>query len=301
MSQKIALVLSSGGARGLAHIGVIEELEQQGYEITAVAGCSMGALVGAFYACGELEKYKKWALELDRMDVFSLIDFTFSTQGFIKGEKVFKNLEQLIPDREISSFRIPFAAVATDILQKKEVLFTSGSMYQAVKASVAIPTVIKPVPWNGKDLIDGGVMNPLPIRHVQRQSGDLLVVSNVNANIPYERAPKATKKEQQKQAEAERSYNQKIQQFLSRWNKLLPGGDSDNPKKPGFFDLLNQSIDLMQDTLTQLILEKHQPDVHIRISREACSTFEFYKADELIATGRAAVKKALSIERDSTS
>src|SRR5690606_3776901 len=104
-------------------------------------------------------------------------DFTFSTQGFIKGEKVFKNLEQLIPDREISSFRIPFAAVATDILQKKEVLFTSGSMYQAVKASVAIPTVIKPVPWNGKDLIDGGVMNPLPIRHVQRQSGDLLVVS----------------------------------------------------------------------------------------------------------------------------
>lgn len=301
MTQKIALVLSSGGARGLAHIGVIEELEQQGYEISSVAGCSMGALVGAFYACGELEKYKKWALELDRLDVFSLIDFTFSTQGFIKGEKVFKNLEQLIPDREIDSFRMPFAAVATDILQKKEVIFTSGSMYQAVKASVAIPTVIKPVPWNGKDLIDGGVMNPLPIRHVHRQQGDLLVVSNVNANIPYERVKKASKKELQKEAEAEHSYNQKIQQFLSRWNKLLPGDDSDNPKKPGFFDLLNRSIDLMQDTLTQLILEKHQPDVHIRISREACSTFEFYKAEELIAAGRAAVRQALSVERNGAS
>jgi len=278
MSKKVALVLSSGGARGLAHIGVIEALEEQGYEITSIAGSSIGAVVGAFYACGKLQEYKKWAINLDRYDVFKLIDFTFSVQGFVKGEKVFKTLETVIPNCNIEDMRIPFAAVVTDINDKKEVVFREGSMYQAIKASVAIPTVIKPVTINNVEYIDGGVTNPIPIDHVKRHKGDILVVSNVNAIIPYRH--QKTKEERKE----EESYNDKIQSFIANWAKKLPG-NSEVSKKLGFFDILNESIDLMQDRLTQLLLEKHNPDHLVNISRDVCGTFEFYKAEDLISIG----------------
>ncbi len=286
MSKKVALVLSSGGARGLAHIGVIEALESNGYEITSIAGSSIGAVVAAFHACGELEKYKEWAINLDRYDVFKLIDFTFSVQGFVKGEKVFKTLEKLIPDRKIEDLKIPFAALVTDIDAKKEVVFDKGSMYQAVKASVAIPTVIRPVTINKVQYIDGGVTNPIPIEHVKRHEGDLLVVSNVNAIKPFESIEnKPTEKEVA-------SYNEKIQSFISNWGKLLPGS-TEVSKKLGFFDILNDSIDLMQDRLTSLLLEKHRPDILINISRDAASTFEFFRAKELIEVGKVQFEKAL--------
>jgi len=291
MSQKVALVLSSGGARGLAHIGVIESLEAQGYEITSVAGSSMGALVGAFYACGKLDVYKEWALNLDRYDVFKLIDFTFSVQGFIRGEKVFKALQEIIPDISIEEMNIPFAAVVTDIEAKAEKVFREGSMYQAIKASIAIPTVIRPVEFEGRKFIDGGVTNPIPVEHVKRTEGDLLVVSNVNAIKPYHRKVKDKKKEAAEKA----SYNQKIQNFLNRWNKFLPGSVAESTeKKLGFFEILNESIDLMQDRLTSLLLEKSNPDISINISRDACSTFEFYKAKELIEAGRLAFEETLA-------
>ncbi len=289
MPQKVALVLSSGGARGLAHIGVIESLEAQGYEIASISGSSIGAVVGAFYACGKLDVYKEWALNLDRYDVFKLIDFTFSVQGFIRGEKVFKALQEVIKDVNIEDMNIPFAALVTDIQGKKQHVFESGSMYQAIKASVAIPTVIKPVEVDGVKYIDGGVTNPIPVEHVKRHEGDILVVSNVNAIKPYKK-PFADK---QLAAQEAASYNQKIQAFLSSWSKYLPG-TTEAEKKLGFFDLLNDSIDLMQDKLTSLLLEKFQPDLMVNISREACSTFEFYKAKELIEAGKEAFQEAVN-------
>lgn len=283
MPQKVALVLSSGGARGLAHIGVIESLLENGYEISSISGSSIGSVVGAFYAAGKLPEYREWVCNLERLDVFNLIDFTFSVQGFIKGEKVFKTLEKIIPDQRIEELRIPFAAVTTDIKNKRERVFTSGSMYEAIKASVAIPTVIKPVTIDGVAFIDGGVTNPIPVDHVKRTEGDILVVSNVNAILPYK---KSVKQLQREKKESER-YNQRIQAFLSDWSKKLPGASSVD-KKLGFFDILNESIDLMQDKLTSLLLEKHKPDILINISRECASTFEFYKAKELIEVGREA-------------
>ncbi len=289
MAKKVALVLSSGGARGLAHIGVIEALLENDYEITSIAGSSMGSVIGAFYAAGKLEEYREWAVELDRLDVFNLIDFTFSVQGFVKGEKIFKTLEKLMPDQKIEDLRIPYCALATDIQDKSESIFKTGSIYQAMKASVAIPTVIKPVKINGKNYIDGGVTNPVPIEHVSRSENDILVVSNVNAIMPYIKEVKDEKKEQ-KEAE---SYNQKIQQFVNKWSSLLPGGGPETKNKLGFFDILNESIDLMQDKLTSLLLEKHKPDLQINISRNAASTFEFYKAKELIEAGKVATLKAL--------
>jgi NTE family protein len=278
--QKVALVLSSGGARGLAHIGVIEALEENGFEIASIAGSSVGSLVGSFYACGMLDVYKKWALQLDRLDVFKLIDFTFSVQGFIRGEKAFKTLEDMIPDCNIEDMNIPFCAVATNLKEKKDVALSTGSMYKAIKASVAIPTVIKPQLYDNIELIDGGVTNPIPIDKVKRHKGDILVVSDVNAATPY-RPPRKTKQ----RIEQEESYLSKIEAFKNRWSKLLPGNSS--PKeKLGYFELLNRSIDLMQDRVATLIMQHYKPDITISVSRDAANTFEFYKAKELIEVGR---------------
>jgi NTE family protein len=288
--QKVALVLSSGGARGIAHIGVIEGLIANGYEISSVSGSSVGSLIGAYVACGELDVYKKWVCELDRLNVFKLIDFTFSTSGFIRGEKVFKSLEAIIPDRQIEDFTIPYAAVATDILNKEELVMKSGSMYQVIKASIAIPTVIRPVEYKNHKLIDGGVINPLPVNRVARTEGDILVVSNVNSIIPYEPTVKVMKEAS--------IYSDQLNRFKSRLSKLLPDSSSLG-EKFGYFDLLNQSIDLMQDQLTQLLLDQYKPDISASISRDACSTFEFYRAEEMIAAGRAAIESAIIAHRKS--
>lgn len=288
--QKVSLVLSSGGARGLAHVGVIEELEKNGFEIVSISGSSMGALVGGFYACGKLDTYKEWALKLDRIDVFKLIDFTFSVQGFIRGEKVFKALEDIIPDCQIEDMRIPFCAVATDIKAKKDVAISSGSMYKAIKASVAIPTVVKPQVYDGVELIDGGVTNPIPIDKVTRQEGDILVVVDVNSNIPYKK-PVANKKKEEIEAE-KASYLSKIESFKAAWGKLLPGASTPT-EKLGYFELLSRSIDLMQDKMTALIMEHYKPEIKVNVSRDAASTFEFYKAGELIELGRLSFQEQL--------
>jgi NTE family protein len=279
--KKAALVLSAGGARGMAHVGVIEGLQEKGYEITSIAGSSIGALIGAFYACGKLDVYKEWVCKLDKLDVFKLIDFTFSVQGFIRGEKVFKTLEGIIPDCNIEDLDIPFVAIATDVKSKEEVVLDHGSMYKAIKASVAIPTVIKPVSFDGKELIDGGVTNPIPVDRIPRTQGDILVVSNVSAAVPYQNPEKNLQKIKTEEA----SYQEKLNSFLSNWSKLLPGSSA--PKeKLGYFDLLTRSIDLMQDKMTSLLMEYYRPDIRVDVSRDACSTFEFYRAAEMIKAGR---------------
>ena len=144
INTSTALVLSGGGARGLAHIGVIEEFENQGFKITSVAGTSMGAMIGGIYAMGRLNDFKEWVTKLDKIDVFNLIDFTFSSQGIIKGDRVFRKLKSFIKDGNIEDFKIPYSCVATDITNEREVIFSSGSFYNAVRASLAIPTVFTP-------------------------------------------------------------------------------------------------------------------------------------------------------------
>lgn len=279
----MALVLSSGGARGLAHIGVINALKKEGFNITSVAGTSIGALIGAYYAAGHLDKYTEWVSDLDKMDIFKLFDFTFSTQGFIKGEKVFKVLEEMIPDMNIEDMPIPFAAVATDARNKEEVIFTSGSMYTAIRASASVPTVLKPLYINDRELIDGGVLNPLPIDRVSRTSNDILVVVNVNSKNGY-MPPTQTKQE-------ENRYLKLINSFFDRWSNLLPGQGAIE-KKLGFFDILNRSLELMQDKISEAAIQKARPDLRIDISKDACSTFEFYRTKEMIKAGETAFYQA---------
>lgn len=286
MKQKVSLVLSGGGARGIAHIGVIEELERQGFDITAVAGTSMGAVVGGVYALGQMPAYKDWLFTLDKLKAFSLIDFTFRSQGLVKGDKLFNTMKAFISDANIEDLRIPYAAIAADIINKKEVVFTSGSIYDAIRASIAIPTVFTPVKSGDGLLVDGGIINNLPIEHVKRSPGDILVVVNANALIPVDKPLVPENKKAIKQS----IYQQKIRDFYRQLSKIRP---SRQKEKFGYFDVINKTISLITYHTTQLALEKYSPDILINISRDCCSAYDFYKAEEMVEQGKYSANKCI--------
>ena len=285
--KNVALVLGSGGARGMAHIGVIEELEKQGYTITSIAGTSIGSMVGGFYATGKHDQFRDWVLNLDKLDVYSLFDFTLDSQGLIKGDRIFRKIEHIIPDTNIEDLPIPFKAVAADINNGKEVVFDSGSLFTAIRASSAIPSILTPVRHNGSELVDGGVLSPLPSRFVDRVNGDILVVADVSASIPYE----APVPESDEQVEAQNEYFKKLNEFLSRWRQVAP---KSRPKfeSNNILDLMNKSFRVIQNRMSDMLIEQYPPDLLIRVSRDACSTFELYRAGEMIELGRKAFQEA---------
>lgn len=256
--QKIALVLSTGGARGIAHIGVIEELERQGYEITSVAGCSMGALVGAAYATGNLQKCKEALCSLNFRRVWGLLDFGFSKSGFLKGNKILKELEKIMPDVDIEDLPLPYTAVATNLRTDGEVVFDRGSLYEAIRASISLPLIFKPVEKDGMVLVDGGISNPLPLSRVKRTEGDLLVA--VIAGAP----------------EAGTAGN---------------AGTFKNNK----YALLVESLTTLVQRLIQSSVDAYNPDVVIRIPGRKYSLLQFGKAPELIEEGAAATRNALQV------
>jgi NTE family protein len=287
--KTVRLVLGSGGARGMAHIGVIEELEKVGFTVQEVVGCSMGAVVGGIYCAGYLKEYKHWLIKLTRMDVFRLLDFTISAQGFVKGERVFKAIEEFIGDHQIESFKIPFTAVAADLNEQREVLYKSGSLFRALRASIAIPTVFTPVRDGKLKLVDGGVLNPLPLNLVSKQPGDWVVAVNISANIPPTPLQIVDAEIENKERAAYLRMLDSIRASLPKFENTTDAAD-----KLGLFDLLNKSYDMTQDRLTELMIEIHKPDLVINISRNACGVFEFYRANELIEAGRRAFHEAYS-------
>lgn len=296
MKPRISLVLSGGGARGIAHVGVIEELERRGYEIASVAGTSMGALVGGVYADDAMEPFKEWMLSLDKRRIFSLVDFTLSRQGMVRGDKVFNKIKDFIPDTPIEDLRIPYVAVAVDLISKKEVVFREGSLFDAIRASVSIPSVFTPVRTRDGLLVDGGVLNNIPVNHAIRVPGDLLVVVNVNASIPLSR-PEISPEEDEKQ---KRAYQRKIEEFQAQLQKILPHSSTEkqshiHEEKMGYFNLIDKTVTLMTDRLAQMLLRDYSPDILIEVSHDACGTFDFFKADEMVALGREATHKSLNL------
>jgi NTE family protein len=290
MSKKktVSLVLSSGGARGLAHIGIIEELENRGYQIEEIAGCSAGALVGGMYAAGQLPEFKDWICNLDRIDVFSLMDFTFSSRGFIKGEKVYNALKKVVKDRQIEDLRINFSCNAVDYRSGKEVIFREGSLYAAIRASGSIPSVFQPARHHRHEFIDGGVLNPVPVSLIQNPQKNLLVVVDVNG--PEELLIPAPKKD----ASGKRfitlpdwlmDYQRKMSQFFPEKEEKKESLSSLN--------LITRSFDLLQDRFCELLIEKYPVDVRIRLSRKQAGTLEFHRAGELVEIGRMKAKEAL--------
>lgn len=297
MKQKVALVLGSGGARGVAHIGVIESLLKNNFEITSIAGSSMGAVVGGMYAAGKLEDYKDWVTNFDKIDVFKLLDFTFSLQGFVRGEKVFKEMRNLMGDILIEEMSIPFTAIASNIRAQQEVIFEKGELMDALRASCAIPTVITPAYIDDEEIVDGGVLNPIPLNRVKRTEGDILIAVDVNSNVPFK--PKVVETEDE--IANEQNYSRLIEDFRNRLKSFWPTSKEPSTpaiKKLGFFDLLNRSIDLMQERMTALQMQQIKPDMVVRISRDSCGTFEFYRSKELVEEGISAFNSAYDSYRN---
>lgn len=285
--EDIALVLSGGGARGIAHIGVIEVLLSHGYKIRSITGTSMGALVGSMYAMGKLQEFKDWMLSLDKIKVFNLVDFTFSSQGLVKGDKVLNALKDFIEDKNIEDLEIPYSCIAVDIVNRKEVVFREGSVYDAIRASISIPTVFTPVKMDGKLLVDGGVLNNIPLKHAPRNNNDKLVAVNVNAQVPVIKLKLSNKENEKKQS----VYRKRINDFQSQLQKIVPTTKRDDTLN--YFDVITNTIGLMTYTIAQNHLEKHPPDILINISKETCGTYDFYKAEELIETGKMATEETL--------
>jgi NTE family protein len=284
MKKKVALVLSSGGCRGLAHIGVIEEFLKDGYEITSIAGSSIGALIGAVYASGNLDKFREWVCNLDEIDVFDLMDFTVAGQGFIKAERFFRSLEEFIGCKTFDELKIPLAVVATDIVTRKEIVFDKGNLLLSIRASVALPSIITPVTYKDMILVDGGVFNPIPVDCVVRTGDDILVVVDVNANLPYEK-PVFTEIPRQKKGY---SLKRKVFGYLRNNMNFLSGERNQTNIKMNYLRVIDNTFDVMQDRICMLSISHGKPDWDIDISRNTASTFEFYRAQELIEAGRIA-------------
>ncbi|MEA1874286.1 MAG: patatin-like phospholipase family protein [Bacteroidota bacterium] len=287
MKKNVSLVLSGGGARGTAHIGVIEELEKQGYNIHSITGTSMGALVGGIYAVGKLKEFKNWITALDKIDVFKLLDFTFDKHGFIKGNKVFESLKEFIPDMKIEDVEIHYSATATDLTNKKEILFTKGSIYDAIRASIAIPNVLTPFKFKEAILVDGGVVNNIPINSAKRIKNDILIAVDVNANVPL---LEVKDKSDNGKDEEHTLYQKGLKKIQKQLKKNFSYKDKDGLTT---FDIMNESFEMMRDKLVVLALEKNPPDILIEISGESCRVYDFYKAKKLIEIGQNATIKSL--------
>lgn len=282
MNKSIALVLSSGGSKGLAQIGVINELERHGFQISSVSGSSIGSVIGGLYAMGKLPEFTVWVKTLDRRAIWGLMDFTLSTYGLLKGVKAFDKMKTFIPDMNIEEMNISYVAVASDIINEKEVVFNSGSFYEAIRASVAIPTILTPVKYKDTILVDGAVLNPIPIEHVVRKNNDILVVVNLYGDKKVELEKANLPNENQIPA--------KLEELEKTISKLVVSGDK---RSLWYFSLMKATTLAMVHKIAKQNIEKYKPDILIDIPYDAADTFDFDKAAELIKIGEVAASEAI--------
>jgi len=278
--KTVSLVLGSGGARGLAHIGVISELEANGYEIKSISGCSMGALVGGIFAAGKLDEFEQWVRAITKVDIVSLLDIAWQKHGLVKGDKIINTLIDLVGDRMIEDLPMRYTAVAADVKREKEVWINSGRLFDAIRASISLPLFFTPVEYRSGHLIDGGVLNPVPIAPTFNDDTDLTVAVNLGGPL---QAETISKNAESRSADCDPSFQEKVSQFIS---------DLQGAKKPrsgddwSVYDIADQAFDAMQSTIARQKLAAYPPDINIEIARNACETLEFDRADEMIELGR---------------
>jgi NTE family protein len=264
--KKISLVLSGGGARGYAHIGVVEELKKH-FEIVSISGTSMGAVIGGLEACGKLNEYKKWVESLDFLDIFKFLRSPFK----LDGDKIFNKIRSIAGDHKIEKLPVKFTAVATDLTKKKEVWFQKGDLWTAVKASSAIPGVFEPVVLNGHVLVDGGVLNLMPVAPVMSDFSDLIVAVNLYGS------------ESAREFKLSHETKKKQSIFEDVWSSLFKEKEN----------VVNKSIDLMMDVIFRYRRAEYRPDIEIEIPENVAQWYEFHKAPRLIEIGRILAKEAI--------
>jgi NTE family protein len=282
-STTVSLVLGGGGARGLAHIGVIQWLTENGYNIRSIAGSSMGALVGGIYASSKLEVYAEWALALERMDVLRLLDPAFGRTGLFKGERIIGVLRELIGDCSIENLPVSFTAVATDLESGDEVWLREGKLFDAIRASIATPLIFTPFRHAGRDLLDGALVNPVPIGPTLNDTTELTIAVNLSGPIEVRPSPRPSAP-----IAYSNPYRQRIRTFIESLHL------SRTPAAParGIFDIAFASMEAMQSTIARLKLTSCSPDVTVEIPRNVRGFLEFWRAEELIALGRERTARA---------
>ena len=284
-STTVSLVLGSGGARGLAHIGVIQWLTRNGYDIRSIAGSSMGALVGGIYAASKLEIYAQWVLALERMQVLRLLDPAFGRTGLFKGERIMGVLRELIGDFAIEDLPVSFTAVATDLASGEEVWLREGKLFDAIHASIATPLIFTPFAYGDRKLLDGGLVNPVPIAPTLNDTTELTVA--VGLSGPIELRPPTLPSVPIPDSNP---YRQRIRAFIESLHlSRVPAAPAH-----GIFDIAFASMEAMQNTIARLKLAAYSPDVIVYIPRNACGFFEFWRAEEMIALGRERTAQAFA-------
>jgi NTE family protein len=281
----VSLVLGSGGARGLAHIGVIQWLTENGYAIRSIAGSSMGALVGGIYATGKLEVYANWVSALESIDVVRLLDLSFGRTGLFKGERLMGVLRELIGDCAIEELPVSFTAVATDLESGKEVWLRKGKLFDAIRASIATPLILTPFEYGGRKLLDGGLVNPIPIAPTLNDTTDLTIAVDLSGRAEVRPSPPAPAP-----TPSGNPYRQRIRAFIE---SLYLARTPETPAL-GVIGIVFASMETMQNTIARLKLAAYSPDVTVEIPGNACGFHEFWRAEELIALGHERTARAFA-------
>lgn len=287
-TKTVSLVLGSGGARGLAHIGVIHWLEENDYKIRSIAGSSIGALIGGIYAAGKLDEYEQWARAITKVDIVTLLDLSWQKGGFVKGDKIINTLINLVGEQLIEDLPIRYTAVATDFKGQKEVWIKSGKLFHAIRASMSIPLLFTPFKYKGIDLIDGGVLSPVPVAPTIGNDTDITLA--VTLCGPADRSKK-TVSTSSLPVPASSPLHDKINRFIGRLQRsVAKSGDRDW----GAYDIAIQAFEGMQGTIARQQLAAYPPDIVIEIARNACRTLEYDRASEMIELGHKKAKETLS-------
>ncbi|MEN8168577.1 MAG: patatin-like phospholipase family protein [Pseudomonadota bacterium] len=286
--KTVSLVLGSGGARGLAHIGVIHWLEENDYTIESISGCSMGALIGGIYAAGKMDEFEHWVRAITKLDIVTLLDISWSKSGLVKGDKIINSLVELVGNQLIENLPIRFTAIAADVSNEKEIWINSGSLFDAIRASISLPLFFTPYNHKGINLIDGGVLNPVPIAPTFSDDTQMTIAVNLGGTIE---SNQASNDRQEASSEELSAFHEKIGGYIKRLQKNIY---KHSELDLGFYDIANQAFDAMQSTIARQKLAAYPPDYTIEIARNACGTLEFDRADEMIALGYSKAQESLS-------
>lgn len=282
MEKQVTLVLGGGAARGLAHIGVIRVLDEAGYKVSALTGTSIGALIAGVHAAGKLNEYTDWVLSLTKRDVLRYLDVSFRAKsGILKGDLIIEVLRELVGDISIENLPVPFIAVATDLATRKEAWLTEGNLFEAIRASIAIPGVFTPHKIAGRWMVDGGLLNPVPVT----PAAQLLSGATIAVNVTGPRSANPLGKIVSAEHEHQTRLHKKIDEFLESIQNHLGTEASQKEDCPPLADVLINSFETMQETLSRYKLAANPPDLLISIPKNICAAHEFFRASELIEAG----------------
>lgn len=276
----------------MAHIGAIEELQSRGYEITSVSGCSIGSLIGGIFAAGKISEARDWFQSLDKQTILSLADFSFGLSHMVKGNKVLDAIQEWVPNELIENLPMPLAIVATDVINSQEVVFRSGKLFDAIRASISIPLCFEPVRYGDTLLVDGGLTNPFPLNLVARTEGDILVGVNISgqSKMDAEWHLKEVNPEWDKRLDKLGKLGDKAEEA---WNKLARTLDETIAPQVNMLSLVNRTVDVQIQANCRLMTQMYRPDVYVEMAQDAFSTFDFDKAAEIIDAGRELMSKSL--------